>query len=221
MTPSPCARGLVNSSRTVTAPSTVSARRRLKRPDRRRVSRSARRGRRQPEAEDERRDDHQRGKRDTVARASVEVEVQKRGRAERGEGQDHVLEQPETDHATHRIAARRARFAERPVVDRETTRGAGCGEDAEARDDALRRRGEVELVAVVDSRHVPERQHVAAVGDQLTRQAPDQPRPSCGARGRGATRAAGRVYAASTTATPTVAPAATRTTMSGLSSSQR
>ena len=75
------------------------------------------------------------------------------------------------------FALGRPGFLERPLVDGEATRGTGCGEDTETRDDRLRRQSEAHVGTFVHPSHVANRKHVSGVCDNLTNQTDAKPRP--------------------------------------------
>ena len=130
-----------------------------------------------PERERERRDHEERREGGRIARVAVEPRVQRDRGDERDDAQRRVFEEAEREHAADRVPAAGAFAAERPVVDREASRAARCGEDAEAGDDRLRGDGEIHLRPAIDPGDIPDRQHVADVGERLTGEADAEPRP--------------------------------------------
>ena len=110
-------------------------------------------------------------------------------------------------------------FRNAPVVDGEPAGRASRCENAESRDDRLRRRGQIELVAALGRAHVAEREGVAAVGDELGGRADYEPAPGVLVPAATRRNRGHRAHSPRTAATATVRPAATTTTTSGLSSS--
>ena len=107
----------------------------------------------------------------------VEVEVEQDRRGERARREHDVLEERQPEHTPGRLVSRCPGLAKSPVVDGEAARSAGCSEDPEAGDNRGDARRKVELLAVIDTRHIAHRQYVASVGNELAREADEQPRP--------------------------------------------
>src|ERR1700730_8719162 len=108
---------------------------------------------------------------------TVETEIQGGRGSECRDPEHRVFEQPKREDAADSIALAGAGPAQRPVVDREAARSAGCGEHTEPRPDRLDRVSEFQLRATVDPGCIPDREDISEIRHEFPKQADRQPAP--------------------------------------------